>query len=85
MPVYVVIGTTGEYSDHREWPVKAYYSKTLAEQHVVNAGRRANELFVQYGRYGDVPKGENEYDSKMESAYTGQRYYIWEVELDATP
>ncbi len=31
--IYVVMGCTGEYSDHREWPVCAYTSMELATKH----------------------------------------------------
>lgn len=31
--VYMVMGCTGEYSDHIEWPVCAYTSRELADKH----------------------------------------------------
>lgn len=45
--VYIVIGATGEYSDHLEWPVKAYTDEDAAQDHVEKASRRANELYAE--------------------------------------
>lgn len=67
MNIYVVIGTTGEYSDHREWPVAAYFSEKLAQAHVIRATQRANELYAQAGGYCDkIPDGANEHDPDTE-------------------
>lgn len=37
MEIYVVVGTTGEYSDRTEWMVCAYRDEQLAKDHVVAA------------------------------------------------
>ena len=37
--VYLVTGTTGEWSDEREWLIVAYSEKGLAERHVYLATR----------------------------------------------
>lgn len=31
--IYVVFGTSGEYSDYREWPVACYEGEAMAIQH----------------------------------------------------
>lgn len=46
MKVYVVFGSTGEYSDRSEWPVAVYPVKREAEAHVALADKRARELCV---------------------------------------
>lgn len=79
--VYVVMGSTGEYSDHNEWPVKAYLNVKSAEKHVIDVSRRADELIVIHGGYHNVPDGSNEFDPQMRIDYTGVNYSIWPVEL----
>ena len=34
MKIYLVIGSRGEYSDHQEWPIKAFKEKDKAQQFV---------------------------------------------------
>lgn len=55
MKVHVVIGSTGEYSDHREWPVCAYLSEQLAREHATAAERRAGELRAEHGDHDQEP------------------------------
>ena len=78
----MVEGSTGEYSDHCEWPVCAYTNKTKAETRVVEAQARANELFAGEGSYPYKLDGVNEFDSNMRMDYTGVEYQTYEVELD---
>lgn len=42
--VYVVMGTTGEYSDRIEWVVIAYDNETKAQQHVTLATQEAHRI-----------------------------------------
>ena len=79
--VYVVFGETGEYSDRSDWPVKAYLSQQVAQELVVKATARANELFAYHYRDYKV-SGVNEFDQNMRMDYTGTKYYICEVELE---
>lgn len=69
------MGTTGEYSDMREWPVMAYLDEAEAREHVVKASRRAEELFAIRGDK-TLPK-QNEFDHDMIMAYTGTFYFIY--------
>lgn len=80
--IYIVMGTTGEYSGRNEWPVKAYRDSRLAESHVTNATELAKIIEVQYLRYDDTPLDTNPYDPHMQMRYTGTSYFIMEVELD---
>jgi len=41
--VFVVMGQSGEYSDHRDWPVCGYDSEKVAEDHAFEATKRAKE------------------------------------------
>jgi glucose-6-phosphate 1-dehydrogenase len=87
--IYVVFGSTGEYSDRTEWPVLAYTSEINAQSHVTRATGYANTIF-QAVESGEVEKysdqfdrlvQSNPYDSKMMMDYTGTNYYIVETTL----
>ena len=78
--IHVVYGSTGEYSDHREWYVAAYYSESKAQNHVILATSRANELIAKHGAY-EIPDGANEHDACMQADYTGTRYTYATVPL----
>ena len=81
MKIYLVQGTTGEYSDRKDWTVCAYRSKEKAYDHASKAMRRAMKLhymgWKSYDNNGEV----NEFDSKMQIDYTGTEYTTEEVEL----
>ena len=80
MLIYIVEGSSGEYSDHREWPVKAFVHEEDAKDLVKNATVEANIAFVQYDKYcTNVP---NKYDPHMNMTYTGVRYSYFPIELD---
>lgn len=81
MKIYIVGGTTGEYSDRSDWNVCAYKNEDRAEEHVRKAMLRAKELQGEYGRYSAIPKGSNEFDPDMQMDYTGTEYYFATVEL----
>ena len=84
MKIYVVTGRTGEYSDRREWFVKAFVSESRAAELVTLADKRAAELAATNWRSwdDDFPKYSNEHDPDMDMDYTGTSYHIDEVELD---
>lgn len=84
--IFVVEGSTGEYSDHYEWPVCAFVDEKKAADLVVKAQARANELFAQYCagnrmRYDEIPEEANEFDLRMHADYTGVRYRYFPVTL----
>ena len=64
--VYVVEASTGEYSDHREWPLCAYEHEDEAKAHVVAAQTWARA---------------NPYDPNMQIDYTGVRYRYYAVDV----
>lgn len=84
--IWIVQGTTGEYSDRTDWYVCAYRSQEMAEEHASKAMRRAKE--IQHGNkqyYRPVP-GENEFDPAMLLDYTGTEYTTASIEIrDAVP
>ena len=79
--VFVVMGTTGEYSDRNEWAVMAYLDESAAQKHVVNADRRAKEIFATCADRYSVERGANEFDPDMRMDYTGTSYFIYTVPL----
>ena len=80
--VYIVMGSTCEYSDHYEWPVLAFRSEEAAEEHVLKASARFRELLQEAkGVCWDVRKDANEFDPEMQVDYPGTNYYVITVEL----
>ena len=52
MKVYIVFGTSGEYSDRTTWPIASYTDRNLAEEHVIKATEIADEIaFLHYNLY----------------------------------
>lgn len=84
--VFVVSGTTGEYSDREEWAVCAYEDEALAKEHVLKAQQRGRELFDagQYSYSPDEPTSI--YDPFIRISYTGVSYRYDPVQVrDALP
>lgn len=79
--IYVVMGTTGEYSDRTEWPVKAFLDEERAKALVLAATERSKELQASRATKYERPKGVNQYDPSMEMDYTGTEYYLMTVPL----
>lgn len=93
--IYVVQGTTGEYSGRSEWSVCAYTDLEMARAHVTLADdwaradhvRRQPSKRDKYGMYFDHGDGPpNPYDPSYRADYTGTYYYLAEVDVrDALP
>jgi len=92
MKIWIVYGSTGEYSDRVEWAVMAYTDELKARVHVENC----TAWFREYGPYANLAPREpkwaayirwndqklaNPYDPNMSVDYTGTRWYLDEVEL----
>ncbi len=90
MIIYIVEGRTGEYSDHREWPVKAFVSEEKAQEFVEKVSEEYRKIRDSYGGGGDrfwysrwLRDGEqNPLDPDMQTDYTGTTYSYYSVELD---
>lgn len=81
--IYVVFGSTGEYSDRQKWLVKAFHHEDDAKQLVEDATKSADSIYAKYGRehYGPY-NGKNTFDPDMRMEYTGTRYYYKSVGLE---
>ena len=88
MKIYIVEGSTGEYSDHCEWAVKAFVSEQKAKDLVTKASEVANEIFACSEldrsdiKYVDRWKATNPFDLGMQMDYNGTRYKYYDIELD---
>lgn len=82
--IYVVIGATGEYGDHRDWMVKAFLSKEKAQAFVEDVSAIARELYAALSSKFDYYRlrGMNPLDPNMDCDYTGVRYHYCEVDLE---
>lgn len=86
--IYVVEGSTGEYSDHREWPVRAFVSENKAQDFVEAVSAEYRKLVNKYGGLSDLRwdmvKGKisNPLDPRMEVDYTGTNYSYFPIDLD---
>jgi len=75
MRIFVVQGSTGEYSDRTDWVVCAYKSEAAAKEHVMKAEKRAKEIFaVSQGHIWQPEPSLNEFDPGMIMDYTGTFY-----------
>lgn len=84
--VYIVMGSTGEYSDNREWPVLAYVDEAEAKAHVARCDEwlLANGCHMNSDRsvsWHDRSRLKNPHDESMDVDYTGTRYYVMPVRL----
>lgn len=82
--VYVVMGYTGEYSDHTSWAVCAYEDEDKAEKHALKAEIRAKEMFDWANEKRDkfylhLRKRKNDWDPDMMIDYTGTTYAVIKV------
>lgn len=83
--IYVVIGSTGEYSDRSEWWVAAYHSEAAAAERVAKCTAFARENSMLWGEcsaeYDARLDIESPYDAGMSVDYTGVRYEFAAVDL----
>lgn len=74
--IYVVMGSTGEYSDRTEWPVCAYSDKSEAQTHCQLATAYVNEHNHGDWRY-DNPASP--YDPNLRIYGYDIGYYVMDV------
>ena len=89
--IWMVGGTTGEYSDRTEWVVDAWRSEAAAQARVVELKRFMQEIGCGRDRDDYLRGGWQErekrdeemrkHDPGFQQDYTGVEYYICELEL----
>lgn len=73
--IYLVVGETGEYSEHRQWNVATYAEKEAAEQH--------KRLAQEYLKTANSPYAiiKSPYDNYEYLHNKCTKYYVEEVDL----
>lgn len=82
MPIFIVMGSTGEYDDYHEWVVCGYRNIESAQKHAKLATEDAKRRFNS--RTSDEPifqRVDSPLDSGMQIDYTGTTYFIEETIL----
>lgn len=94
--VFVVFGTTGEYSDRGEWAVRGFLKAELAERFEFGCTQWAHEhtkrldeheecddCYSEKSNFRKCPDAEKSpHDPNYRRDYTGTDYYTIEVEVD---
>ncbi len=90
--IYLVEGSTGEYSDHTQWAVAAYLDREMAELHA----RLANEASAEKNyldpednykttsyklRQEVMEQVKKSYDPNCDIIYNGVKYIVTEIPL----
>jgi len=88
--IYLVVGTTGEYSDRSDWPVRAYLSEDNAKRHRDAASTWAAKFFREHPHKRHSAEIQAlmracPHDDHFQMDYTGTEYEIWEAPLGDAP
>ena len=76
--IFVVVGTTGEYSDRSEWLVVAYWRESDARAHAEAAKKWYLENSADK-HWTEMGHSRNPYDPGMRCDYTGTDWTVTEV------
>lgn len=85
--IWVVQGSTGEYSDHREWLVGYYLTEKEAQQSVTfleqmsAVAESMKGQDYQYTYYAPASKFMEQFDPYFQQDYIGTNYSAYEVEI----
>lgn len=91
--IYIVQGSTGEYSDHREWFVDAWTSEAAAQNRITQLDRLMQETNVngeyedydEWGRRLSAMQNSDNGDPLFQRDYTGTHYSYAPCELKTAP
>ena len=91
MNIFVVFGSSGEYSDRNEWMVCAFRSEEAAQKKVTELTEKMQELGVTqanhqfsaewYDLREEATAKMRQLDENFYMDYTGTSYYIAETNL----
>ena len=79
MKVYIVLGTSGEYSDREIWTLGGFYSEDNAKKLVENATKEAMRI---YALIGEKEKNKPKYDGNTlygDKDYRKDREWQWQA------
>ena len=87
--VYVVMGSTGEYSNRREWPVRGYFTEAEAQAEVLRLDEIARVVRLEIETRRDagdwntdgLVAAARQADPAFDHDYTGTSYFIYDVPL----
>lgn len=86
--VYIVSGSTGEYSDFRMWHVRAFITEAAAKEFCdrlnewcVAHGAGPTEESIGYLRRMEI-QGPGDLDPQFALDYTGTTYEVWGIEVE---
>jgi hypothetical protein len=72
--LWLVTGSTGEYSDRSEWVVAAFATEAKAQRYAELAQNEADRIdSLRPNRYNSAGM-DNRFDRRMSMDYTGTRY-----------
>lgn len=79
---YVIIGTTGEYSDRNEWPVAVVSSEDAAKRYIKALDQQYQQMPPHWQdrrwEYDDEIKAHMSLDPNFGCDYTGTSYFYCE-------
>lgn len=82
--VWLVVGETGEYSDHRSWIVRGYRTEEEAVAHKDACQAASDYLKRKYpGRSQEAEREGNPHDIQFYCDYNGTDYSVEMVEVGA--
>lgn len=83
--VFIVFGSTGEYSDHRSWPVRAFATLAEADQFAVECQKEADSIWnadngSDWDKYSaaraHLRRNKPKCDPNLRFDYTGTDYHV---------
>ena len=81
IPIFLVIGSTGEFEDYHEWIVCAYRDIDSAHDHAKKANEEAKEILNKREKSIINTIHQAKYDNGMIIDYTGTDYFVEETIL----
>lgn len=87
--VWIVMGTTGEYSDRSEWPVVACTSEEGAKARVAALDIRMQQMPQEWredrlAHMDEIKAHMAPLDGSFSMDYTGTSYFVYEVPVETT-
>lgn len=94
LKIYIVMGSTGEYSDHSTWTVRAFVNYRRAEKFALGCVQLARTYKTIYNSFPETTEALDEaqrackdLDPRFSCDYTGTEYFVSQdgIELDEDP